>query len=182
MKRQIAFLSTVALTATLAQGGAALPISARADTGQPSHRFSSVPRVALEPLGRMVALAGSLAPAIRTSRPGAGVESGRVLPLTISLRVRNQAGLDALVRQEYTPGSSVFHHWLKPAQFAQRFAPLPAQREQIASWLRSNSIRITGFSRNGLGISASATASQLEHAFRTPILYLPAARADFFRQ
>src|SRR5580693_7483202 len=66
---------------------------------------------------------------------GAAPSDTRVT-VAITLNYRDKARLDDLVLQQGTPGSPLYHQFLTPADFAQRFGPTPAQHDAVVSSLR----------------------------------------------
>ena len=53
----------------------------------------------------------------------AAADPNRVLHLAIALPMRNQAALDALLRQIYDPSSANYKHYLSVVEFTNRFGP-----------------------------------------------------------
>ena len=56
-------------------------------------------------------------------RPVGSLAGTANLQLAISLPLRNTAALSNLLQQIYDPGSTNFHHYLTPEQFAAQFGP-----------------------------------------------------------
>ena len=72
----------------------------------------------------------------------------RPLDITMALPLRDQAGLNALIAAQNTPGSAQYHSYLTPDQFAQRFAPLPATVAQVTSWATASGLTSVAVSPN----------------------------------
>jgi subtilase family serine protease len=72
----------------------------------------------------------------------------RPLDITMALPLRDQAGLDALIAAQNTPGNPQYHHYLSPDQFAQRFAPLPATVARVTGWATSSGLSNVSVSPN----------------------------------
>jgi subtilase family serine protease len=161
MKRLFTILTAAAI--------AAVSLGTPARAAGHTHSWGSIPVAVVQPLGRSIVLSGTMLPAVHLAHVVDRLNAGRRVPVVISLRSRDQAGLDALVHAQYTPGSPQFHRWITPDAFAGRFAPAANQRRQIESWLRNQGLGVIGASRNGLEIDASGTAAQVERAFRTPL-------------
>ncbi len=86
------------------------------------------------------------------------------LQVELVLNPRNESGLNTLIQQINTPGSSVYHHWLTPAQFNADFAPATFD----TSWLTNAGLRqVAGPSP--LVLAFTGTASQMDAAFHTTI-------------
>ena len=65
------------------------------------------------------------------------------LHLTISLPLRNEAALDALIADLYNPKSPNFRHWLTPTQFDAQFGPTQADFDKLLGWAQSEGFNVT---------------------------------------
>src|SRR5205807_1311193 len=87
----------------------------------------------------------------------------------VTLPLRNQADLRALIAKVSDPASPEYGHYLTPAQFAARFAPTGAQVQAVASFLRAQGIDVGHVSTNNTVVDATATVAQAEKAFGVTI-------------
>ncbi len=87
--------------------------------------------------------------------------------LALTLNYRDKAGLDALVLRQGTPGSSLFHRFLTPAQFAARFGPAQADHDAVVAALQRAGFRILRTYANRTVIDAAAPASVAAAYFQT---------------
>ena len=108
------------------------------------------------------------APALRDLGALPASERAQVLTATVSLRLCDADGAEALVRQIHTPGSAQYHRFLTTAQFRERFAPTPAQREQVAARLRGLGLGVADASTSST-LRVSGTAAAFERAFGTTL-------------
>jgi Pro-kumamolisin, activation domain/Putative Ig domain len=131
----------------------------------------------------VAAFALSAQPALASSRaqirvggvPRAGPGSTSVgalagdarLGVTVTLEPRDPAALAGYASAVATPGAGVYHDYITPAQFAQRFGPTGAQIAAVESSLRAHGLNPEAVSANGLAIPVSATAAELSAAFST---------------
>ncbi|HLJ68096.1 MAG TPA: S53 family peptidase [Chloroflexota bacterium] len=143
--------------------GSALPGTTLAQSGGARYAGSALPA------GRIIPLAGSTLPHLAAARRLQDLNPAAVLGVTVSLRLRDDAGLQRFLRSVYDPRSPQYHHFLTPAQFAERFAPLPADRARVAAWLRSRGLGVEREYADGLGITVRGTARRLESAFGTQL-------------
>ncbi len=90
--------------------------------------------------------------------------SGMDVNITISVPLRDQAGLNALLSSLYTPGSPDYHRWLSPAQFYSRFAPYQSSVSAVVSYMSSYGIAPTLVQGGGSLLSFEATAGELHSA------------------
>jgi subtilase family serine protease len=101
------------------------------------------------PSGRMVRLADSITPALsaRARRSGTPVAAGSRVHLTVALKPRDPAALDAYANAVSTPGSAVYRHYLTAPAFGGRFGASAAQLRAVR----------TAFARQGLTLGRTAT-------------------------
>ncbi len=80
-----------------------------------------------------------------------------------------QAALNALVQAQQTPGSSWYHKWITPAQYAAQFGLSANDLAKVEAWLEQQGFSIDRVSNSRNAISFSGTVAQLESAFQTEI-------------
>jgi subtilase family serine protease len=106
------------------------------------------------------------APSIATTaRDIGGVAAATAMHVTVVLKARDAAALATYAREVSTPGSSLYHQFLTPAQFAQRFGATAAQVRAVTASMRSHGLRPGQVPANRLSIPVSGTAAQIERAF-----------------
>jgi subtilase family serine protease len=93
------------------------------------------------------------------------VAAGVRMHVTVALKARNPAALSAYARAVATPGSSVYHRYLTPQQFAARFGATEDQLRRVSASLRHHGLNPGLATANRLSIPVSATAGQLERGF-----------------
>jgi subtilase family serine protease len=103
------------------------------------------------------------------------------LPVSVTLKPRDPAGLAAHAAAVSTPGSADYRHYLSVAGFSRRFGPPPGQIAAIRSSLRAHGLRPGHVSANGLSIPVTATARAIERSFSTSLqrIALPGGRTAF---
>jgi Pro-kumamolisin, activation domain/Putative Ig domain len=101
--------------------------------------------------------------------PGAHIAgaAGTATPLhlTIALRPRDPAALQAFAAAVSTPGSPEYRDYITPAQFAGRFGARPAAIQAVEASLRAHGLRPGAPSPNGLSIRVTTTAGAAVRAF-----------------
>ena len=112
-----------------------------------------------------VVLAASAAPSI----PAGAVRSGTLPPGTpltveVTLNVRAQPRLSALLAGLADRGSPYFHRFLSPPQFDAGFSPTAAQADAVDAALRAAGLTPGRASADRLSIPVTADAAALEHA------------------
>jgi subtilase family serine protease len=97
----------------------------------------------------------------------AAMPSSATVQLTITLRSPQAAAAQAFAQSVNEPGSTDYHHFLTPAQYASRFGPSAATANSVKSWLTSEGLKVTG---EGIGyLTASGPAANAESAFGTQL-------------
>jgi hypothetical protein len=79
--------------------------------------------------------------------------------LGISLRVANSSAMWELHRAQQDPRSPLYHRWITPQEFGERFGQPAKAYEQVAAWLEASGFRVTR-SQNRIYIEAVGTANQ----------------------
>lgn len=87
----------------------------------------------------------------------------------IAMKPRNPAVLQQFATEVSTPGSSLFHHYISPARFAQEFGPTRASIAAVTAQLRSDGLRVGAVSPNGLLVHFGGSVARLSTAFHTSI-------------
>lgn len=91
------------------------------------------------------------------------VALAKPMHVTISLKLRNKAGLDAFVADPHHPN-------LTPAEFKARFGPTDAQVARVKAFMRRQGFTNITASSNGLLVSGDAPASRVQAAFHTQMV------------
>jgi len=137
--RKCALALVVALAAVTGPGALA--------AGPPARRVGSAP--ALPP-------GASIAGAVSGSTP---------MQLAVALQPRDPAALEAFANAVSTPGSSLYGHYITPAQFAEQFGPTSAKIDAVESSLRAHGLEPGQPSANHLSLPVTASAAGIERAF-----------------
>jgi subtilase family serine protease len=80
-----------------------------------------------------------------------------------------KAELDTLVKAQQTPGSSYYHKWLSPEEYANRFGLSDNDLAKVQSWLEQEGFSVDRVANSHNSISFSGTIAQVESAFQTEI-------------
>lgn len=102
---------------------------------------------------------------------------GATLTVTLPLKLRDEAGAEALLKSVSEPGSASFHLFLTPAQFKAQFAQSDADVSATVAYLAT--LGLTAERVGATSLQVSGTASALESAFQVSLhRYQVAAEAD----
>lgn len=113
----------------------------------------------------MVAIAGSHLPA---NAPATGPLSTSSMTVQVVLQPANNSGLQSLLTELYTPGSSQYGRWLAQGQFQREFAPASSTVATVESYLQSKGLAIES-SPSPYFVRATGSSAQVEAAFATPL-------------
>ena len=117
------------------------------------------------PATARVALTGHLVPALAHVAPLGPLAADFPLHLTVGLRMRNEAALDALLAAQNTPTSPLYERFLTTDQFTAQFSPLPATVAGVTDLLRAQGWQIDAVAPNRLTITISGTHAQAQASF-----------------
>jgi len=80
-----------------------------------------------------------------------------------------QKAIDRLLAQQQDPRSPLYHQWLTPEQYADRFGLSPNDIQKITNWLQSQGFTILDVARGRNWIAFSGSAAQVQSTFQTEI-------------
>lgn len=109
-------------------------------------------------------------PAAVTGLPSKGrIPATRQLELSLALPLHDRDGLVKLIDQMYDPGSTNFHRYLVPEQFAARFGPTDDEYEAVQAFARSNHLTMVCTFSNRALLSVSGRVADIEAAFQVTL-------------
>ena len=114
-------------------------------------------------------LRGHLVPRLAHQRAKGNADGASALDLSIALNLRDRAGLAALLREQDDPHSSLYHQYLTPAQFKQRFSPRQADVDAVTAYLRQQGLRVRSVSPDNTLIDAGGSVATVQQAFGVQI-------------
>lgn len=120
----------------------------------------------LSAAGKPLAL-GQVPPVVAHGKaPPLGRVSGtNEMRLALSLPLRDPVGLTNFLTALYSPGRPQYHHYLTPAEFADRFGPTPAQYAVVAQFARTHGLAVRATHRSRLMLDVAGQAADVERAF-----------------
>jgi hypothetical protein len=86
---------------------------------------------------------------------------------TLVLQSSDSSALTSFISEISDKSSPLFHQYLAPGAFAQRFGPSQATLAAVKAQLSNEGLRVTKVARDGLVVSFSGSASRVESAFGT---------------
>jgi subtilase family serine protease len=103
-------------------------------------------------------------------QPRDRMPAAQVMNLDLVLPLRDPDGLKAFLVELYTPGSAVFHHYLTPTEFTEKFGPSKEQYDEVLDFAKRNGLAVTGGSRDGMEVQVRGSVLTVEHAFHVNML------------
>ena len=115
-------------------------------------------------------ISGSIHPSAR-----AGIDRGAIDPATrlntvtvfFKPSASQQAALDSLLADQQNPSSPLYHQWLTPEEYGDRFGLSAGDAGKVADWIRASGLSVETLARGRNWISFSGTAAQVGAALRT---------------
>ena len=87
------------------------------------------------------------------------------LQLALSLPLRNETELDAMLADIYNPSSPNFHHYVTPDEFTERFGPTQADYDAVVAWANNRGLTIVGTTSNRRIVDVDAPVSVINRVF-----------------
>ncbi|HUA14333.1 MAG TPA: protease pro-enzyme activation domain-containing protein [Verrucomicrobiae bacterium] len=106
-------------------------------------------------------------------QPVAHLPGSQRLRLAISLPLRNQDRLDALLQELYDPSSPNYRHFLSTQEFTQNFGPSVVDYQRVIGFAASYGLTITHTFPNRLVLDVNGTVADVERAFQVTINVYP---------
>jgi subtilase family serine protease len=113
------------------------------------------------------ALTTNQAYALEKAQMGARAASQTQVEFDIYLPLQHKEDLLTLEEALQTPGSSQYHKWLNPAEFAARFGPSKATVAEISQELAASGLQVTAVHSHALHVTGSV--GTVERAFATEL-------------
>jgi len=122
--------------------------------------------------GESFSLAGHVRPALADAQDQGPVAASREMPrmsIRFARTAAQNAGLLQLLIDQQTRGSVLYHQWLTPAQYADRFGLSLRDVRGVAAWLQAAGFTDVEIAPSRTSVGFSGTAGQVQAAFRTSI-------------
>lgn len=134
------------------------------------------------PAAQMQRLAGHVPAVVARLQAAGDLPPTNILRLAIGLPVRNPVQLTNLLAGIYDRSSTNFHHYLTPAQFADRFGPNPADYQSVLDFARTNGLTVTRIHSNRMLVDVAGSVDAIERTFnlKLRIYHHPAEARDFY--
>ncbi len=101
-----------------------------------------------------------------------------LLNLQIGLSLRNQAGLDNLLREIYDPASPDYRNYLTPDRFTEMFGPTQKDYQAVIDFMHVHGFDVTGTYANRLVVDVRGSAAIIDSTFHVTIYFYRDASKD----
>jgi uncharacterized protein (TIGR03437 family) len=121
---------------------------------------------------RMVTLQGSRNPRIEKLLDDGPLEETRPvrgLSFRFKTTPTQSAALEQLLEDQQNPSSPLYHAWLTPEEYGERFGLSSNDLSKVTTWLESQGFQIDSTARSRTWIVFSGTAGQVRDTFRTEL-------------
>ena len=135
---------------------ALLPVFALAGSGMSAQQLSTATHIPAAVASGEARLVGS-------------TDASTHLQLALSLPLRNEAALDALIAQIYNPASPMYHHYLSSDEFTAAYQPSQADYDAAVQWARAKGLTVTNTTPNRHVIDVDGSIATISSAFHVLI-------------
>src|SRR5271170_1955396 len=99
------------------------------------------------------------------AKPMGQLAPDKIMNLDLVLPLRDQAGLDAFLKELYDPASSSYRHFLTVSEFTERFGPTQEDYDAVVRFAKANGFEVVGGTRDGMDVQIRGPVSAIERAF-----------------
>ena len=103
--------------------------------------------------------------AVTRLTPIGALPASQRLNLAVSLPLRNEQELDALLQQLYDPVSPNYRRYLTPEQFTERFGPSEEDYQALMDFAKSNGLTVTATHLNRVVLDVEGAVTDIQKAF-----------------
>lgn len=89
----------------------------------------------------------------------------KILRLNIVLALRDQEGLDNLLKEINNPVSPTYHQYLTVSEFTDRFGPSQEDYNAVIRFAKAHGLKVVGGLRDGMNVQIEGSVKNIEKAF-----------------
>lgn len=121
-----------------------------------------------------------LSPLVYKSTLVAPLEESQEISVLLALPSTDPAGLAAFIKHVSAPSDPLFHQYLSPEQFAQKFGGNEADYTAIKNWAVANGLTVSQESVGRINVTVRGKVSQLQTIFKTKLNTYRTAKGETF--
>jgi subtilase family serine protease len=91
--------------------------------------------------------------------------ASQIMQLDIVLPLRDQAGLDAFLKEVYDPRSPTYRQFLSVQEFTARFGPSQTDYDAVLRFAKASGFEVVGGTRDGMDVQVRGPVAAVETAF-----------------
>jgi len=110
-----------------------------------------------------------LSPLVYKSTLVAPLEGSQEISVLLALPSSDPAGLAAFIKHVSTPSDPLFHQYISPEQFAQKFGGNEADYTAIKNWAAANGLTVSQESVGRINLTVRGKVSHLQKIFKTQL-------------
>ena len=110
-----------------------------------------------------------LSPLVYKSTLVAPLDASQEISVLLALPSSDPTGLAAFIKHVSTPSDPLFHQYLSPEQFAQRFGGNEADYTAVKSWAAANGLTVSQESAGRINLTVRGKVSLLQKIFKTQL-------------
>ena len=118
-------------------------------------------------------LQGHVPKAVQGSAPVGSLPDDQTLHLILGLPLRNEAGLQSLLRDLYDPASYRYHRFLTPEEFTDQFGPTPADYRAVQDFAKRSGLTVEGLYPNRSMVDVAGTVADIRRVFHVRMNQYP---------
>ncbi|OLB32846.1 MAG: hypothetical protein DMG41_02405 [Acidobacteria bacterium] len=89
----------------------------------------------------------------------------QTMRLVLVLPLRNQAALEAFLKELYDPSSASYRHYLTVEEFTAKYGPSQEDYDAVIRFAEANGLTVVGTSRNRVNVDVTGSVANIEKAF-----------------
>ena len=121
-----------------------------------------------------------LSPLVFKSTLVAPLAESQEISVLLALPSSDPAGLSAFIKHVSNPSDSLFHHYLSPEQFAQKFGGNESDYTALKNWAAANGLTVSQESAGRINLTLRGSVSQLQKIFKTQLNTYRTANGETF--
>ncbi len=122
--------------------------------------------------GESVAIRGSAHPRAQAQFDQGQLNGNTILPgvtFVFKPSPAQQSALEKLLNDQQQPSSPMYHKWLTPEQYADRFGLTKNDIAKVSSWLESQGFTVDRVARSRTQVSFTGSVARINSVFKTEI-------------
>ena len=91
--------------------------------------------------------------------------ASEILNFDVMLPLRDRAGLQSFIREQYDPASPFYHLFLTPQEVTERYGPSQEDWDALVAFAKANGFQVVGGDRDGRDLWLTGSVANIESAF-----------------